>query len=68
MLWKEKCPLVRKLKLADDEWVVLAVNPWQRDDATGMVTVECGKQTVELPMRGRHSEIFWVRGPRATRI
>ena len=68
VLWNEKRPLVRKFKLDNDEWVVLAVNPWQSDDATGVATVVCGSHTVELPLRGRHSEIFLIRGARATRF
>jgi hypothetical protein len=62
VLWKEKRPLVRKFKLSDDEWVVLAVNPYQADDASGKVAVTCGTRTVELPLSGRHTGIFHVRG------
>jgi hypothetical protein len=61
-LWKERRPLVRKFKLADDEWVVLAVNPWQTEDAQSKVRVQCGVQSVELPLLGRHTGVFEVRG------
>jgi hypothetical protein len=67
VLWKEKRPLVRKLKLSDQEWVVLAVNPWQTDDAQGQVSVSCGTQRVEVPL-GRHTGIFLVRGGNVTRL
>jgi len=67
VLWKEKRPLVRKFKLSDDEWAVLAVNPWQPDDAPSKVSVRCGAKTVELPLVGRHTGIFEVRGDRVTK-
>jgi len=67
VLWKEKRPLVRKLKLSADDWLVMAVNPWQKEDAQGVVSVRCGPRTVELPLTGRHTEIFEVRGDRVTR-
>ena len=60
VLWKEKRPLVRKLKLSEDEWVVLAVNPWQADDRHGTVRVSCGARSVDLPVAGRHTGIFVV--------
>lgn len=62
VLWKEKRPLVRKFKLSDQEWLVLAVNPWQTDDARSQVTVPCGTRPVDLPLVGRHTGIFRVRG------
>ena len=67
VLWKEKRPLVRKLKLSDSEWVVLAVNPWQKEDARSTVRVSCDRYTVELPLIGRHTGIFQVRGSRSSR-
>ena len=67
LLWKEKRPLVRKLKVSDEEWVVLAVNPWQTDGADSAVKVQCGKKSVELPLAGRHTGIFLVRDGRVTK-
>jgi hypothetical protein len=66
LLWKEKRPLVRKLKISDEEWVVLAVNPWQVEGANSTVSVQCGTQSVELPLAGRHTGIFLVRDGRVT--
>ncbi len=66
VLWKEKRPLVRKFKLSDDQWVVLAVNPWQADDALSSTRATCGTKTVELPLVGRHTGIFDVRGEQVT--
>lgn len=67
MLWKEKRPLVRRLKLAEDEWVVMAVNPWQAEDARTTVTVSCGANGVDLTLAGRHTEISVVDGDRVTK-
>ena len=67
VLWKEKRPLVRKFKLSDDEWVVLAVNPWQAEDARSSVKAACGARTVELPLVGRHTGVFEVRGDQVTK-
>jgi hypothetical protein len=58
---------VRKLKLAEDEWVVMAVNPWQAEDAKSTLRVPCGTNTVEVPMDGRHTGIFVVEGDRVTK-
>jgi hypothetical protein len=62
VLWKEKRPLTRKLKVSDDEWIVLAVNPWQADTAQSAVPVQCGKQSFSLPLSGRHTGIFHIQG------
>lgn len=67
VLWKEKRPLVRQFKLSDDQWVVLAVNPWQADDAQSSTRATCGTKTVELPLVGRHTGIFEVRGDQVTK-
>jgi hypothetical protein len=67
VLWKEKRPLVRKFRLSDDEWVVLAVNPWQAEDARSSVKATCGARTVELPLVGRHTGVFEVRGEQVTK-
>jgi hypothetical protein len=67
VLWKEKRPLVRKFRLSDNEWVVLAVNPWQAEDARSSVKAMCGATTVELPLVGRHTGVFEVRGDQVTK-
>ena len=68
LLWKEKRPLVRKLRLAADEWVVMAVNPWQAEDARSTVHVNCDKKPVELSIEGRHTEIYHIQSGRITRL
>ena len=61
VLWKDKRPLVRKMRVAPDEWIVMAVNPWQDDGKECTVDVACGTMTVSLTLRGRHTEIFHMR-------
>lgn len=61
LLWREKRPLVRKMRLGRDEWIVMAVNPWQDDGKECTVDVACGTMTVSLTLRGRHTEIFHMR-------
>lgn len=68
VLWKEKRALVRKLKLSDDEWVVLAINPWQTDGAKSKVSVTCGTVTAELPLVGRHTGMFFLDKGRITQL
>lgn len=68
LLWKEKRPLVRKLKLSDDEWVVLAINPWQQDGAKSTVKVACGTVTAEIPLNGQHTGIFVINKGRVTQL
>lgn len=66
--WKQQRPLVRKLRLADDDWLVLAVNPWQAEAARSSVKATCGTQTVDLPLHGRHTDIFQVRNGVVTKL
>jgi FecR-like protein len=67
--WKEKRPLVRKLKVSPTEWIVLATNPWQADTEEKTITVQLGKDgpQVNLTLHGRHTEIFHIEGDRVTR-
>lgn len=60
VLWKAKKPLVRKLKVSADEWLVLACNPWQEDDENCTLSVQCGEHSFDLTVKGRHSEIFHI--------
>ncbi|MRR15279.1 MAG: hypothetical protein EG826_02355 [Deltaproteobacteria bacterium] len=68
VLWKEKRPLTRKLKLSEDEWVVLAINPWQKEGVKSTIRVVCGKATVLLPVDGQHTGIFVINKGRITRL
>jgi hypothetical protein len=67
-LWKAKQPLVRRLQVAAGEWVVLAVNPWQADDANSSLAVELGGHNLKLELRGKHTELFHVTGSNAKRL
>lgn len=68
LLWKEKRPLVRKLRVSDDEWFVLALHPHQSDDTTSTTPVTCGQHTLTLDLRGRHTEIYHVTHGKAQRV
>lgn len=68
VLWKAKRPLVRRLRVSADEWIVLAVNPWQADDARSTVAVECGGPPIELAIQGRHTEIYHIHAGRTVRL
>ncbi len=68
VLWKAKRPLVRRLRVTADEWIVLAVNPWQADDARSSVAVACDGPPIELAIEGRHTEIYHIRSGRAERL
>ena len=68
VLWKEKKPLVRKLKVSDDEWLVLACTPWQKNDAKCTLNVSCGERSFDLPVAGKHSEIFHITGSKVKAI
>ena len=67
-LWKEKRPLIRRLRVAADEWIVLAVNPWSAAAETSAVKVELGERRVELELRGKHTELFHVVGTNLQRL
>lgn len=68
--WKNKTPLLKRLKVSgtDDEWIVLAANPWQAEDEKSALEISCGKRTFTLELQGRHSDIFHIVGDRITRL
>jgi hypothetical protein len=68
VLWNEKRPLVRKLKVSESEWIVLAANPWQNENDTATLDVTCGAKAFRLPVHGRHSEIYHIVGDQAQRM
>lgn len=67
-LWKGKRPLVRKLRVSEDEWYVLAIDPHQEDDAVSTQETVVGGRTVPLEMRGRHTGIHHLVGERIERV
>ena len=67
-LWKEKRPLIRRLRVSADEWIVLAVNPWQSADVTSAENVELSERSVALELRGRHTEIYHCHGTNVKRL
>jgi hypothetical protein len=61
-LWREKRPLVRKLKLSTSEWLVMAVNPWQQEGDRSTVPVQCGDRWVQVSLSGQHTAVYHVQG------
>jgi len=66
--WKEKLPLIRRLRVSDAEWIVLAANPWQAESDEKVVTANCGSGDVQFTIRGKHTEIYHVSKGRPKRI
>ena len=46
------------MRVSADEWIILAVNPWQAEDAISTVEVPLEKGRITVELRGRHSEVF----------
>jgi hypothetical protein len=57
-LWQAKVPLIRKLRVSENEWIIMAINPWQKDSDREIVTVACGKKSVKVAISGKHTEIY----------
>ena len=68
MVWKAKRPLIRKLRISDSEWLVLATDPWQAEKDERIVTAKCGTVDVSLAIRGKHTEIYHVMNGHAGRV
>ena len=66
--WKEKRPLIRRLRVSDAEWIVLVANPWQAESDEKVVTANCGSVEVQFTIRGKHTEIYHVVDGRPERI
>ena len=68
VLWKAKRPLIRRMRVSTDEWIIFAGNPGQAEDAicTGEVPLEQG--SISLELRGRHSEVFHHMGETLKRL
>lgn len=66
VLWKQKRPLVRRMRAGPREWIVLAIDPWQADADTKNIPVICGEETFSLPLNGRHTGIHHIRDGRVT--
>jgi hypothetical protein len=66
ILWNAKRPLIRRMRVSAEEWIILAVNPWQAEDASSTVEVPLEHNHITVQLRGRHSEIFHC-GPQGVR-
>ena len=68
VMWKEKRPLLKRLKVAVGEWIVLAANPWQAEDVRSELEITCGRRRFTMELQGRHTDIFHISGGKATRL
>ena len=58
VLWNARRPLIRRMRVTADEWIILAVNPWQAEDAISIVELPLERKSISVELRGRHTEIF----------
>jgi hypothetical protein len=68
VLWKAKRPLIRRMRVSADEWIIFAVNPWQAEDAICNVEVPLEQSSITVELRGRHSEVFHRVGESVKRL
>jgi hypothetical protein len=68
VLWKAKRPLIRRMRASADDWIFLAVNPWQAEDAVSTVEVPLERGSITVELRGRHSEVFHCENGKLTRL
>lgn len=68
VLWNEKRPLLKRLKVNADEWIVLACNPWQCHDQISELKIRCGRREFILALEGRHCDIFHLTGDQIRRL
>jgi hypothetical protein len=68
VLWKAKRPLIRRMRASAEDWIILAVNPWQAEDAVSTVEVPLEGNSITVELRGRHSEVFHCENGKVTRL
>ena len=70
VLWKEKRPLLKRLKVTgnEHEWIVLAANPWQAEGEMSNLEITCGKRNITLELQGRHCDIFHITKDQVLRL
>ena len=66
--WNEKRPLLKLRQVSDNEWIVLAMNPWQAEDANSESEVTCGSKKFTIKLQGRHCDIFHFTGDDVKRL
>lgn len=67
VLWNAKRPLIRRVVVSPTECVIMAINPWQGDDATSRASVTCGARAHEIQLDGRHTALIHIVGASVTR-
>jgi hypothetical protein len=61
VLWKSHLPLIRKLKVSNQEWIVMAINPWQKESDSEIIDVDCGGTPIKIKILGKHTEIYHLK-------
>lgn len=56
-LWKDRSPLIRRILIGQSECVVMAVDPWQKDNEQSTHPVECGRFRANIVMFGQHTTL-----------
>ncbi len=51
--WRERQPLIRTIQLDDGSCVVMAIDPWQAEDARSTKRVHCGALEADIALEGR---------------
>ena len=59
VLWREQRPLIRYVVL-DYECIVMAINPWQRDEDNLTIHFECRGFEGNCTMHGKHVTLLYV--------
>jgi hypothetical protein len=67
-LWIARQPLIRKFKVSQNEWIIMAINPWQSERDSMLASTNCGTQSVQLEISGKHTEIYHLQANSLKRI
>jgi len=58
VLWKEKRPIVRTMRVSDTESYIAAVDPNQAENASSKVTFTCKSKPYTATLHGKHVALF----------
>lgn len=60
-LWRERRPLLRALRLGLDEWLVMALDPWRRDDERSVVHFATAAMQRVMNLQGRSLSLSHIK-------
>ena len=58
VLWKEKRPIVRTMRVSDTESYIAAVDPNQAENASSTVAFTCKSKPYTATLHGKHVALF----------